>query len=89
MVTSEERERLVQARYADGIGVVLRCGAGLAALIATAYIGQMNEDTPFRSRHIAKPAISGEIELARADLPQAAAVPDTDSTVHYIDRASD
>jgi hypothetical protein len=83
MVTSEERKSLAERRYADGIGVVLSCAAGLALLIATAYVGQVNEEI----RYVAKPAISGE--LVRADIPPAPVAPDTDSTQHPTDRASD
>jgi hypothetical protein len=82
MVTSDERKRLERERYADGIGIVLRCAAGLTLLAATAYIG-VNTDFASGSRRIAKLAI--EIEVARVDLPATAA----EAASHSSGRATD
>lgn len=84
MVTSDERKGLERERYEDGIGIVLRCAAGLALLVATAYIG-VNADFASGSRRIAKPAITGEIEVARVDLPATAA----EAALHSSGLASD
>jgi hypothetical protein len=84
MVTGEERERLERERHADGIAVVLWCAAGLALLVATAYIG-VNEDPAASARRIAKPAVAGEMEVARADLSAIAA----EAASHSSARASD
>jgi hypothetical protein len=84
MVTSDERKRLERERYADGLGIVLRCAAGLTLLVATAYIG-VNADFASGSRSIAKPAIAGEMEVARVDLPATAA----EAASHSSGRATD